>query len=195
MKRARSVSFISLKGKDSVQKNKIETILKRFREKETSYFLIIDNDPLVSDYIEDLKRAGLIEENNYLVWENKFEDNFGEEAIWSLVREEAKLNADQIDLDELKQLNSEKKDVVKSLELLLKKNGIGLHFDKYKVAVAKRLGKWVSIEIDQSMRPSPDLYDGSRMPTSKSFPSFVETIKRITEEIKRGSSEFHVIRT
>jgi hypothetical protein len=190
-----SVNFINLKGKDSVQKKRIEAILTRFRAEEISYFLLLDNDPNVSDYIEDLKRACLIEENNFLVWENKFEDNFGEEAIWLLVREEAGLKPDQIDLTELKQFNSEKKDVVKSIEYLLRKNGIVFSFDSYKVAVAKRLGEWVSREINESMSPSAGVYDGSRTPTSKSFPSFVETIRRITEEMKRLSSEFHVVRT
>ncbi|MBN1357575.1 hypothetical protein JW988_02290 [Candidatus Bathyarchaeota archaeon] len=190
-----AVTFINLSGKDSVQKKKIETVLKRFREKETSYFLIIDNDPKVAEYIEDLKRACLIEENNYLIWENKFEDNFGEKAIWSIIKEEAKLNAKQINLAELKKVNSEKNDVVKSLEYLLQKSGIDFHYNKYKVAVAKRLGKWVAREIDQSMRPSPHVYNGNRTPTSKNFPEFVKIIKRITDEIKRISSEFHVVRT
>ena len=51
-----SVKFINLEGKDSIQRNKIKLILKRYREEEVSYFLIIDNDQNVKDYIDDLKR-------------------------------------------------------------------------------------------------------------------------------------------
>ena len=43
-------------------------------------------------------------------------------------------------LAELKKVNSEKNDVIKSLEHLLQKSGIDFHYNKYKVSVAKRLG-------------------------------------------------------
>jgi Glu-tRNA(Gln) amidotransferase subunit E-like FAD-binding protein len=76
-----SVRFINLEGKDRLQRDKIRINLAKFREDEISYFLIFDNDLNVRSYIEDLKREKLIEDGHYLIWDAKFEDNFGEEAI------------------------------------------------------------------------------------------------------------------
>ncbi len=71
-----SVRFVNLKGKDTIQKNRIRDILTKYREEEVSYFLVLDNDANVIEYIEDLKREGLIIDEYCLIWKNKFEDNF-----------------------------------------------------------------------------------------------------------------------
>jgi hypothetical protein len=71
-----SVRFVNLKGKDTIQKEKINANLKKFREDGVSYFVIVDNDPEVERYIADLKRENLIDNKHYLIWENRFEDNF-----------------------------------------------------------------------------------------------------------------------
>lgn len=188
-----SVKFINLEGKDRVQRDKIKTNLVKFREEGVSYFLILDDDQNVKKYIEDLKREGLMEDHHYLVWENKFEDNFGEEAILKVLREENEVFG-KIDIDELKQYNSTKKDIGGSIEHLLRKKGTDLKFNDCKVKVAKRLSDWICREIDESMKTTLGTYDGSRTPTSKSFPDFVEKLRRMTEEMKRISSEFHVIK-
>lgn len=187
-----SVKFINLKGKDSLQRDKIRINLAKFREEQISYFLILDNDADVKDYIEDLKREGLIENRHYLIWENKFEDNFGEEAILKVLREEADEVFERIDISELKRLNSKKHDIGKSIDHLLREKGIGSRFDDYKVGIAARISEWVCREINESMSPSPGVHDGSRTPKSRSFPDFVERLRKITEEMKRLSSEFYV---
>jgi hypothetical protein len=188
-----SVEFINLEGKDRIQRDKIKTNLIKFREEGVSYFLILDNDSNVEQYIEDLKREGLIEDNHYLIWENRFEDNFGEEAILKILREEDAVFS-KIDIDELKGYNSTKNDIGKSIEHLLKDKGIDLKFSDYKVRIAGRLSKWICREIERSMRGNHGGYDGSRNPTSKSFPDFVEKLREFTDEMKKISSEFHVIK-
>lgn len=190
-----SVEFINLEGKDRIQRDKIKTHLLKFMEKETSYFLILDNDSNVKQNIEDLKGAGLIKDNHYLIWENKFEDNFGEEVILKALREELSEIFDNIDIDELKRYNSTKNDIGKSIEHLLIDKGIKFRFKDYKVRIAKRLADWICKEIDESMHISPNHYDGSRNPTSKSFPEFVEKLRKIVEEMKRISSQFHVMKS
>jgi hypothetical protein len=187
-----SVRFINLEGKDSVQREKIRTNLEKFREQEVSYFLILDNESNVKRDIEDLKRAGLMEDNHYLIWENKFEDNFGEEATLKVLLEEAKEAFDKISLDELKKCNSMKRDIKKSIEGLVREKGTPLNFDDYKVKIAKRLSKYICLEIEESMRTSSGVYDGSRTPKSKSFPDFVEKLGKIAEEMKKISSEYYV---
>jgi hypothetical protein len=101
-----SVRFINLEGKDRTQRDKISTNLAKFREDGISYFLILDNDANAERYIEDLEREGLMEENHSLIWENKFEDNFGEEAILRVLREEVDWVFDKIDVSELKRHNA-----------------------------------------------------------------------------------------
>jgi len=96
-----SVKFINLKGKDSIQKDKIKTILRRYKEEGVSYFLIIDNDPLVKGYIGDLIRENLLEEDHYIVWDNKFEDSFSEEAILKVLTEEENEIFGKIDIEEV----------------------------------------------------------------------------------------------
>jgi hypothetical protein len=188
-----SVRFINLEGKDRLQREKIKMNLVKFREEEISYFLILDNDSNVRGYIEDLKREGLIEDGHYLIWENKFEDNFGEEAILKVLKEEAKEVSDKIDINELKCYNSEKHDIAKSIEHLARKKGIQLRFDDYKVRIANRLSKWVCLEVEESMKNSSEAYHGSRTPKSKSFPDFLEKLRKLASEIKTITSEFHVV--
>jgi hypothetical protein len=189
-----SVRFVNLEGKDRVQKDKIKDVLARFGEEEITYFLIIDNDPEVQTYIDDLKRERLLQDGHYLVWTNKFEDNFGEETILKVLGEVTSGISDKIDVAELKEINSAKNDIVKSIEHLLREKEIEFKFDDYKVKIAQRLSQWVCEEIDESMRTAPGVYDGSRTPASKSFPDFVEKLRKIAEEIKRISSEFHVVK-
>jgi hypothetical protein len=188
-----SVRFINLEGKDSVQKDRIRMNLAKFREDDISYFIILDNDLNVRNDIEDLKREGLIEDSQYLIWDNKFEGNFGEEAILKALNEEEKEVFSEISVEGLKRYNSEKHDIGKSMEHLMKDKGIELKFDDYKVSIAKRLSEWVCMEIEESMRTSTGVYDGSRTPKSKSFPDFVDRLRKMAEEIKKISSEFHVI--
>jgi hypothetical protein len=189
-----SVRFVNLEGKDRAQRDKIRDVLARFGEEETTYFLIIDNDPEAQTYIDDLKREGLLQDGHYLVWTNKFEDNFGEEAIVKVIGEVTSGISDKIDVAELKELNSAKNDIVKSVEHLLRKREIEFKFDDYKVKIAQRLSQWVCKEIDESMSTTFGVHDGSRTPASKSFPIFAEKLRKIAEEINRISSEFHVVK-
>jgi translation initiation factor 2 beta subunit (eIF-2beta)/eIF-5 len=191
---ANSVRFINLEGKDRVQRDKIKTNLEKFKENEISYFLILDNDSSVANYIEDLQRAGLMEDNHSLVWQEKFEDNFGEEVILRTLRQEANEVFDKIDLEKLKRCNATKHDVGKSIEYLMKEKGTPVNFDDYKVSIAKRISEVVCQEIEESMTTESGVYDGRRTPKSKSFPEFVEKLRKIAEEIKKISSEYHVIK-
>ncbi len=72
----RTIFIINLKGKDKIQKDKIASILSMYRDNKTSYFLVIDNDAQVGGYLEDLKRAGLLDQDHYVLWDIAFEDNF-----------------------------------------------------------------------------------------------------------------------
>jgi hypothetical protein len=188
-----SVRFINLEGKDRVQSEKIKINLEKFREDEISYFLILDNDPNVGRYIEDLKRAGLMEDNHYLIWERKFEDNFGEDTILEALKKEAKGVFERVGLDELKRCNATKRDIGKSVEYLMKEKGKPVSFDDYKVKVAKRLSEIVCLEIEESMTTESGAHDVGRTPKSKSFPDFVEKLRKIAEEIQEINSEYHVV--
>lgn len=188
-----SVRFINLEGKDRIQKDKIKTNLEKFREDEISYFLILDNDSNVANDIEDLQRAGLMEDDHYLIWKRKFEDNFGEEVILRTLKQEANEVFDKVDLEGLKHCNTTKHDVGKSIEYLMKEKGTPVNFDDYKVNIAKRLSELVCQEIEESMTTDSGVYDGGRTPKSKSFPEFVGSLREIAEKIKKISSEYHVI--
>lgn len=190
-----SVKFIDLKGKDSIQKENVRNILLKYREEGVTYFLILDNDEGVERYIVDLKRENLIQDGHYLIWQGRFEDNFGEEAILKLLKEELPAISDKIDLNELKRINATKKDVAKSIEFLARNKGIELNFDDYKVKIADKLSKWICREIEESREISPATYDFSLTPKSKSFPAFVERLRTIADEMKKISSEYHVIKT
>lgn len=189
-----SVRFINMQGKDRLQKEKIRDNLKRFREDGVSYFLVIDNDPNVTTYIEDLKRENLIDDEHCLIWKHKFEDNFSAEAILTVLGEEVNGIVTSIDVSELNKYNSTKYDIVKSIEYCLKRKGISFKFNDYKVSIAKKLASWVCEEIRESMMVGAT-YDGFRNPKSKSFPQFVERLQRIAEEMKKESTEFHVVKT
>jgi hypothetical protein len=188
-----SVRFINMEGKDRLQKEKIRDNLKKFREDGVSYFLVIDNDPNVTTYIEDLKRESLIDDKHYLIWEHKFEDNFPAEIILTVLDEEVRGVAASIDVNELNKYNTTKHDIAKSIEYCLHKKGIQFSFNDYKVSVAKKLASLVCKEIEESMMIGAT-YDGLRTPKSKSFPQFVERLSGIAEEMKRESTEFHVVK-
>lgn len=185
------VKFLNLEGKDRIQRDKIKTNLLKFKEEDVSYFLILDNDPLVKDYIDNLKGEGLIEDSHCLVWKNKFEDNFNEETILRILKEEENNITKEIDVDELKRYNS-KNDIAKAIEHLLRDQGIEFRFDDYKVKIAQKLSELICEEIEESMRTSSGAYNGRLTPKSKSFPKFIEKIREISGEMKRISSEFYV---
>ena len=189
-----SVKFINLEGKDSIQRDKIKLNLKKYREEEVSYFLIIDNDQNVGVYIDDLKREGLLEDGYYLIWDETFEDNFSEETILEVLNEEDEI-FNQIDIDELKQDNSKKEEIAKSIEYLLRKKGIECTFDDYKVKIAQRLSELICRDINESMTSNSGVYDGTRTPTSERFPDFVEKLRKMAEKMKNISSEYHVIKS
>ena len=187
-----SVKFYDLGGKDRAKKDKIKQILRRFKEDEVSYYLILDDDVGVERDVQDLKREGILEDGNYTIWKGKFEDNFGEEAILRVLKEANEVFS-KIDVDELKRYNSTKHDIAKSIEHIAKEKEIQLRFDDYKVGIARRLSEWICREIDESMRTKSGTYNGRRTPKSKSFPEFLKEVRRITETIRRTSSEFHVV--
>jgi len=132
------IVVINLEGKDKIQKTKIKEILQRFRESGASYFLIIDNDEHVSKYLEDLERERLLDKNYYILWENAFEDNFSVEIVFSLLQ---KINSDFsiLTVEEIQKKNSEKTDIKKTLEYLMKEKKKSIDFNKYKVELAKKL--------------------------------------------------------
>lgn len=189
------VKFVNLEGKDSVQRNRIKDQLIRFREKEVSYFMVLDNDEGVAKYVSDLKRDNLLEENHYIVWENTFEDNFGENAILTTLKEIANDVFGKITVEELREYNSGTGNISRVIDRLLKEKGIGARYDDYKVEVARRLSELVCKEIDESFKTASYTYDYSRVPTSKTAPNFVKQLNAMAERMKSLSSEFHVIKS
>jgi hypothetical protein len=190
---AQSTKFINLKGKDRVQKDKIKDNLQRFKDDDITYFLILDNDENVHQYVGDLKREQLIYDGYYLIWDNKFEDNFAEGAILKILLDLENKVFQEITSEELRKYNSTKHDVVKSIEQLFHDKGMHLNFDSYKVPVAQKLSMWICEEIDESMHDEKGIYDGKRTPTSKSFPDFIVKLRTITEKMKTIYKEFHVV--
>lgn len=188
----KTTNFIDLKGKDRAQKDKIRENLQKFRDDNISYFLILDNDVNVHQYIDDLKREKLIDDDHCLIWDNKFEDNFDEETLMNILLDLDYSIFHYITVEELKKCNSTKRDVAKSIEKLLHKKGIDIDFDYYKVPLAKSLSTIVCEEIEQSMHDEHGTYDGKRTPTSESFPDFVMKLRQITEKIKKIHSDFYV---
>lgn len=194
-----SVDFINLEGKDRFKRDKIGTILRKLREDGVTYFLILDNDQNVKGYIEDLKKERLIEDTHCLIWRNKFEDNFGEEFIVNALKEEVPEIFNKINIskfaEELRVYNSGRRDIGRSVEYLLREEGAtGFCFKDYKVRIAKKAAELVCREIDESQQTSPGTHDRFQIPTSRSFPEFVEKLRKLAEEMKRASSEFHVIK-
>jgi hypothetical protein len=190
----KTANFINLKGKDRVQKDKIRENLQKFRDDNISYFLILDSDENVKQYIDDLKREKLIDDDNCLIWDNKFEDNFDEEMLLSILLELDHPIFNSITIEELKKYNSTKHDIAKTIEKLLHEKDIDIDFDYYKVPLAKKLSTIICEEIEQSMRDEHGVHNGKRTPTSKSFPDFVTKIRQITEKIKKIHSDFYVVK-
>lgn len=189
-----TITFINLEGKDRVQKDKIKENLKKFRDDNISYFLILDNDENVQQYIDDLKREALIDDEHCLIWENKFEDNFNAKTILDILCSLNPAIFEKITVEELNKYNSTKHDVAKSLEKLLHEVGVDIDFDFYKVDLARRLSGLVCQEIQQSMINERGITDGKLTPTSKSFPDFVQKLRQITEKIKKIHSDFYVVK-
>ena len=187
------IIFRNIKGKDSAKKQQIRLILTTYREEDADYFLILDNDANVKGYVEDLKREKLIEENHYLIWENKFEDNFGEEAVLKALEEEVDWIKGKIDVERLKKYNSTRKDIGKSIKYILRDQRICFDYNGYKVRIARRLAKRVCEELKESVKVDGGYDYITKTPKSKSFPVFVEKLREITKEINRITSEFHGI--
>lgn len=186
--------FINLKGKDSIQLTRIKDILTKYKEDNVSYFLIFDNDEGVDQYMTDLEKEGLIEKGHYIIWPNKFEDNFGEDAILKILKEIEIETFDKITIEELMECNSTRKDIEKSINYLLHKKEMGVKFKDYKVILAQKLAKWICKEIEESMRFPDGVHNGRRTPKSESFPEFVEKLRQMAIVMLKIESDFHVIK-
>ena len=191
--RRNSVRFVNIKGKDSLQKSKIADILTKYREDDISYFIIMDNDDSVDGYINDLKRADLVSDENYLIWENKFEDNFSEEIIIGLLQQIEPAIFNEVSIAEVVKINSDKNDIAKSVEKALANKGINLNFDDYKKPIAKILSTSISKELRLSRNNARGFFDANITPTSVTYKDFVEKIRKVTIYINRISKEFHVV--
>ena len=186
--------YINLKGKDSVQTKRIKDILQKYKEDNVSYFLILDNDEGVEQYMADLEKEGLIEKEHYIIWPNKFEDNYGEVSILKLLKEIEIETFDKISIEELMTYNSTHNDIEKSINYLLHKKGMGVKFKDYKVILAQKLAKWICKEIEESMRFPDGVHNGRRTPKSESFPEFVEKLRQMAIVMLKIESDFHVIK-
>jgi hypothetical protein len=183
-----SVGFSNLKGKGRAQKDKLRLALSAHKGHGVTCFLVLDNDSEVRQNVQDLVGEGLLGESHYIIWDKNFEDNFGEELILKTLEEVRPDIKGKISVDELTELSSKGDGVERSIDRLMRSKGIdGFKFQDCKVEVARMLSKLICDEIDQSMQTSPQSYDGSRTPTSKSCPKLVERLTRIAEEVKRVS--------
>ncbi len=186
-----SVKFVNLEGKDNVQRKKIDTSLKKFREENVTYFIILDNDVKVKQYVADLERQRLIEKGRYLIWKNTFEDNFSENIVLEALQLENPGIIGKVDVKELVRVNSKLHDVGRALDKLLYGKVVGFKFKDYKVKIAQRMSEWVCHDIYQSSVKKPKSKKGQ---TSKKFTKFVKNLRTITDEIKRLSFEFHMVK-
>jgi hypothetical protein len=187
-----NLDFINMEGKDRIQKNKIEYILNILKKANSDCFIIIDNDENVKQYVDDLIRSNLIERNHILIWQNKFEDNFEEEFILKALQEEDSV-FNNIDLNELKEENSKRKDIEESINYLLKINEYSIKFADYKVSLANRISLWICKELKASMIDDTGAYNGSREPKSVNFEYFINQIKPIVSKIKEIITDFHIV--
>jgi hypothetical protein len=179
-----NIVTINLKGKDKIQKDKIKDILTNYREDQVGYFLIIDNDQNVKKYIEDLKRESLLDEEHYILWENTFEDNFSEEKIIELLQD---LNPDLaiLSIDEIKEINSKKKDIKKTLERLMKEQETDFSFDEFKKGLARKLLEYYGPMLERENEKDDDEVfkdDAAFLNLLKKIRQFVSVLKEDTRK-------------
>lgn len=136
------IKIINIHGKDSIRRSKIQEYLEYLKDTGIKCFVILDKDSNVDNYLDDLKRTGLLEEENLHLWsEGDFEDCFSEEdiimAMKNLIGEEFTL--------EKEKLNEDRKEekTTKILSQFLYDNKLG---NLNKPALAEELAKLVGGE-------------------------------------------------
>jgi len=78
--------LITLGGSGNL--NRLESLLESAREDKVKVHLVVDPHMGVSDTVEDLVRAGLLESDGYKIWQKDFEDdNFSEPEILRAVNQ------------------------------------------------------------------------------------------------------------
>ncbi len=64
----KGIKLINIRGKDRVKRQKIKEFLEYLRDSDVIPYVIMDNDDNVEEYIQDLIRAGLLDEKHYKIW-------------------------------------------------------------------------------------------------------------------------------
>jgi len=188
----RDIKIHNIKGKDTAQLDKIKLNLERFRENDVTYFIFLDNDENVHRYRDDWIREGLIESNHFIIWDNKFEDNFGEEVIFEILEEISFEYVNLFTVDKLKETNKQRKDIMDSIKKILYENGKTVNMDEYKVRIAQKIGKQVSEVLS---RVDPLLAFEHQFPNpfdNNEFLEFMKIIQSVVKDIERITSEHFV---
>jgi hypothetical protein len=94
--------------------NGLKSLLESAREDNVKVHLVIDRHGGVTDTVEDLVRAGLLENNGYKIWQKDFEDdNFSEREIITAVNELLQKWNYSVSIEELNSAGDSSKPVLK----------------------------------------------------------------------------------
>lgn len=86
--RAAGVGIINYEGTGGLKGQNIRGTIDATKKHGTKYFIISDNDERAQEYIDDLKREGLLNDGEYAIWEKEYEeDNFSLDEILEIINE------------------------------------------------------------------------------------------------------------
>lgn len=83
---ATGVEIYNYEGTGGLKGQNIRGTIDATKKHGTKCFIISDNDERAQEYINDLKREGLLNDGEYAIWEKEYEeDNFGLDEILEII--------------------------------------------------------------------------------------------------------------
>lgn len=186
-----SVKIVTLDSNSRAKKDAIKSHLRRFKELDCDYFLVLDGD--AKAYADELIRANLIEKDHVLIFEKEIEDEYPLEKVIEVIEQicpqlKGKFNKDEV----LNKINSKNKSIKEILESYAHEKGFSFVFNDIKVKLAEKISQEITNELENSRKDPSGCIHGDWKPTSSTYEQLVEKIKPLAEKINDISKNYFV---
>jgi hypothetical protein len=186
-----SVKIVTLDSNSRAKKDAIKSHLRRFRELDCDYFLILDGD--AKSHSEELIRENLIDENHVLVFDKDIEDEYPLDKVIEFIEKISPHLKNKFDKDKvLDEINTKNKSIKEALESYAHENSFSFVFNDLKMKLAEKISEEVLKELEDSQKDSSGCIHGDWKPTSSTYEKLVEGIRPLAKEINKISKDFFV---
>ncbi|MHA1973325.1 MAG: TOPRIM nucleotidyl transferase/hydrolase domain-containing protein [Candidatus Hodarchaeales archaeon] len=149
--RENGVEIYNYEGTGGIKGQNIRGTLDTAKKHGTMCYVITDNDERAQEYIDDLVRENLLNEENYVIWDKEYEDdNFGIDGVLSKINAAIENNGlDSIKKTEIQEEIKKGKFLMKSIEDVIWNK---YHFKIYSIISKTELGIFLALDRAEEIK-------------------------------------------